>query len=208
MCHYRVNCPECDVDGDLDIDWPDDKCTTCLIDGVFNTVFRIVSLGNGSGDKDSFNANDRPLGYNWNYKFANSGTNYGFVGGKADATLDLIYSLGDGIYGEKPILSITLTPSMASDIRDYNKNKSYANDTLTCYDHEESGYQNIFCYSELLNDWVEIYGDNIEFDGRTGKINKDLVENFNGSYKGNAYWTIYTTNISTGYGIVGGPSWK
>ena len=203
VCNYRINCPECDVDGS--IDWDLEDCVTCLVDGKLNLLFRPFSNNKGDKDNNSFNPNDRPLGYNWNYKYADSNTVYGFIGGKANETLfegdKAIYKIGSEVYKKDPVLTVELTPAVANAIRNYNdKHSNYANDTLTCFDYTEGGktYKNIFCYSDQLTEWKEQYPDNFIFDeARNGKDNSKK------------YWEPYTKNIDeiTEYSI-GGPAWK
>lgn len=221
VCYYAVNlevdddgeCPDCDVDTDLNYDF----CVTCLVDGTFTLYFRTISntnTGSSSSDdvSDSFNSNDRDLGYNWNYTYSDSDTIYSFIGGKAESTLSAIYSIEtNSAYSGEAILTVELTPSVASDIRDYNSVAGdYSDYTLSCYDYETDDYtyENVFCYSDLLTEWEGDYVDNFTFiDSRTGNINKDAVSE---DVTDDAYWKVYTTNISTDYyiGSIGGPSWK
>lgn len=211
VCNYVVNpdedyenpdedCPDCLVDGDFDFDLPFcdpdgsncTPCVTCLVNGSLNLYFRSISTNSTGNLADSFNPNDRDLGYNWNYTYDISDSTYGFISGKAEATVTEIYSLGDAVYDDDPILTVTLTPGIASEIKAYNASvDNYSNDTLTCSDY--GNYENIFCYSDLLTEWETEYPDNFEFYSDRSSVT--------------SYWTTYTVNINTTYSI-GGPSWK
>ncbi|MFI3260895.1 MAG: hypothetical protein R3Y13_04195 [bacterium] len=203
ICYYTPNCPDCEIETDIEVE--ENDCKTCLVDGTFQMYFRTISTNVSSdteystGKYESFNPNDRDLGYNWD-----TDTDYGIVTDKAKATLEEIYSLGNGIYSEDPVLSVTLTPAIAGEIKEDNGNRSsYADDTLTCYDYGDGDnkLENIFCYSDLLDVWSEKYSNNFEFSNRTGNINADV------GTTGNTYWTAFTVSVNTDY-YFGGPAWK
>lgn len=199
VCYYKVNCPYCDVT--TSFNWPDSNCVTCIVNGTFTMYFRTISTSN----KDAL-SNDRELGYNWNYNYT-SDTVYGFISSKANATFNEIYDLMDNVYDGTPILEVSLTPSLAKEIREYNSSSSsYSDDTLTCLDYNE--YANIFCYSELLTEWSEDYSTNFEFSVERDPDSNSDVSVYSNNSTGSSYWTVYTTDLEQTTYFIGGPSWK
>lgn len=198
VCYFKINCPLCDVTTRFEWDPDDEKCVTCIVNNTFTMYFRTISITNSDALE-----NDRELGYNWNYTYATTDTVYGFIGSKAEVTIEEIYELGDGTYSGDPILTVELTSTMANKIQEYNElNSSYSNDTLTCYDYGD--YANVLCYSDLLTDWADDYPDNFEFYlDRTGNTNNDVSV-----YPDEGYWTLYTSGIINTTYSIGGPSWK
>ncbi len=199
VCYYKVNCPECDITTDLELDIPETPCTTCILNGTFQMYFRTISTNtsSSSGLTSTFNPNDRDLGYNWS-----SNTEYSIIAGKAETTLTEIYAVDYDAYSEEPLLSVTLTSSAASYISDkYNSGSSYADDTLTCYDWGD--YENVFCYSDVLSELSSgTYSSNFDFASvRSGNVNNDV------DYTGNNYWTAWKITETTEY-YFGGPAWK
>ncbi len=219
VCHYMVNCPNCEFicttpdGGDCEWDVPPvctDKgcCPECIftIDSL-QFYFRTIS------NKD-INPNNRPLGFNWNYKYNVNDVKYGFVAAKALETVsgkDGIDTIGEEVYAKDPILTVELTPSMANKIRKYNKtNESeggYSNNSITCYDYTLDGktYKNVFCYSDLLDDLQKDYSNNVKFiDSR---LNTESLRKNNNTQNG--YWNVYTKGmpVASEHNI-GGPSWK
>lgn len=207
VCAYAINCPECVPGGN--IEWPDDpkQCDYCLLDNKLNIYFNTIPTSN----RENFNSADREMGYNWNTDKEKNDTVYGGLSTKAEKTVDAIYDGGATIYGESEnaILKVELTPSLAKEIREYNKNvNSYSNATLSCSDREFTDKdgntalaENIFCYSEKLNHWAENFSKNFVFND-----DRDNTE---------SYWKTISTNANdidfdynyTTY-TLGGPSWK
>lgn len=187
FCKYRVSCLDCPLDGDFNIT---DKCPTCLVDGDLNIFARPL----GTGSSNNLNPNDRDLGYNWDIY-----ADLGIVSDKAYDTLFEefvgIYEIGDGIYEGVAILSIELTPSLASQVREYNSAAgTYANNTLSCEDYSEE-HTNIFCYSNFFDEDM-FDNENVLF--------VDSRDDYN------QYWTVFEgfkIEEYTEY-TIGGPSWK
>jgi len=155
---------------------------------------RIVSLNNlfPNGTKS----------YNWN-KNSNS---------KAKLTIEEIEEKGNKVYDEKPILSLTISPSTASSIKEYNReyddSGGYSNNTLKCF--KLGSFNRGACYSSFIDDLLnEQYGKNVVSDKskiadenyRTGT---DVSENHANS--NNSYFRIWTWNLSNKEMI--GPAWK
>ncbi len=194
VCYYKVNCPDCKPGVDITIP---EVCPNCIFQfGIIQLYFRTIST-------DSFNPNDREIGYN----FSVDDIKYGFISAKAEETLGGegssnpeggILGVGDP-YGGEPTLTVNLTPGLANEIRKYNDdNSSYANDTLTCEDYNED-HKNIFCYSNVLGDWADDYPEQFTFIGGSQSIRNDV----------NKYWTVFNEDLPVpGPTSVGGPSWK
>ncbi len=234
-CYYEI-CPDCDFVIDQctddpttpendccedDPNTPEDECAepcpACIfLMGNINVHYRNVST---NGGYDTFNPNDRPLGYNWNYLYDITEVDYekyAYIIGKANLTLndpeDGIFALGDTVYAETPVLSITLTPNLASFIIDYNSseavanNGGYLNDSMTCYDYSNSNgiHENVFCYSDFFDDLLSDgrFNDLIEFDNRPAEGNRNTYTP--------GYWEVYSgfdTYVFTET-TIGGPSWR
>ncbi len=128
--------------------------------------------------------------YNWNEE-KNS---------KADQTIEMIEGKANTIYDEKPILSITITPTTAKAIKKYNKdNKNvYTNDTLTCKDINK--HENIACYSNVLSQLIEGTFNGIDKNAINYVDEARNPENTNSGY--------FTTWSSVSENNMLGPSWK
>ena len=109
---------------------------------------------------------------------------------------------GNKIYDSKPILSLTIDPSTARTIKQYNnsveKIGGYSNDTIYC--KAIGNYQEIACYSSFVDELLSgKYGNTI--------VNNDsLIKD--SSYRDNtsSYFKLWTKGISEEDMI--GPSWK
>ncbi len=206
LCEYEhpyiptEECVDCETGGTLNI------CPNCIVT-IGGLYFRVYSSNN-------FEPNpNRDLGYNWSYNYQTNDI-YGFVANKAAITLgyDHRYEItndfgilieGEEIYAETPVLRVNLTPEVANYVRNYNNSESsYTNNTLECYDYTENGvvYENVFCYSEFLDDLQEDNSTFVEFDSRP-------LDNREKSSSG--YFETFTEGIpAIGPTSVGGPSWK
>jgi len=200
MCYYDVNCPECDFEceGPLcEIEQCDGvDCTpTCLGNGCayseagLSYAYRTVSLS-------SLNPNaslGRKLGYNWNAE--NSV--------KAAETIDEIEANAEAAYENEPEYSFTLTPSLITAIKEYNKqelsNGGYTNETLTCSD-DKYGNKNVNCESDFISKLV-----NGDIGNRNNKVTVPKSEDKFTSWLDSDYCNG-TCTITKGSGI--GPSWK
>lgn len=208
-----VDCPECKI-----------RCSTngCLINfGAVSASTKTISttaLAQQTGctsctsNVDGSESEFRKFGYNWNIN--TSIEKFELVTAKAKATIEAIDEKNTTIYDDSAaesgtassstdlVFRITLTPSMAKDIKQYNndeiENGGYGNDTLKCEDYTSEGitYKNIFCYSVVVDKWVDQYGDKIYAPNRG---NNDLYFTpWAGAYKEDAH------NDAK----LGGPSWK
>ena len=170
----------------------------CIYDSDAGTslIERVVSLSNLFPNGTN--------SYNWNRD----------MNDKAAATIDEIEDAGNAIYNEEPILSVTITPSVARAIKQYNDDAEayggYSNSTLSCYALD--GYEEIACYSSFITGLLEGY---VEYDG-VNYINNIDVINDRSLIMGNNYRTIrdnnteYFTTWSAGISEddMIGPSWK
>lgn len=152
-----------------------------------------------------------------NNLFPNGTNSYNWdrsVNDKADVTVSEIEELGNAVYDEQPILSVTITPSVARAIREYNDNAEgdggYSNSSLSCY--ALNGYEEIACYSNFITDLLNgslSYDDSDLVNGIDVVNDRSLI--INGSYRtvtddNTEYFTPWSGGISEEYMI--GPSWK
>lgn len=170
----------------------------CIYDSDAGTslIERVVSLNNlFPNGTDS---------YNWNRD----------INEKADATISEIQEKGNSVYDEDPVLSVTITPSTARAIKEYNdkaeNDGGYSNSTLACYSLD--GYEEIACYSSFITD---LLNGTITYDRQTLANNLDIVNN-RSLIMGNNYRTVsdnnfeYFTTWDSGISEEDmiGPSWK
>ena len=130
---------------------------------------------------------------------------------------------------------VVMTPDMANYIRQWNANKnpngSYTDDSLKCKDYGVSGYdessceangynwknggcwiENIFCYSEFVDDLIDKYGtDKVRVNNRPNPNNNLLGFTDYSSVPGavtspGGYWTIYPNYVDGS--SAAGPSWR
>ena len=105
--------------------------------------------------------------------------------------------------------SIKMKPEVINTIKEYNKNHTndggYINDSLTCYDATVNGetYKNIYCYSDLIDELVEKYGDAIT---ATNRIENNETKRKNET-DSSGYWTLWSGYVYN-ESVLGGPSWK
>ncbi len=131
--------------------------------------------------------------YNWNRD----------LNEKADVTISEIQEKGNSVYNEDPILSITITPSVAREIKTYNDSQEknnlggYSNSTVYC--EALDGYEEIACYSSFVDDLLSgEYGNNVvNSNSYIYDPNNRTPEN---------YFELWTGGISEENMI--GPSWK
>lgn len=233
VCHFITDCDECTfkcddrnetnceicVDDECEPTCTDCifTCKNCVIDGYNSTYkFRSVSLNNlfpneGNGE----------VGFNWDNSIGSDGKP---VNPKAYATLKEISNNAENAY-EEATLSYTLTPNQIANIKRYNKENSFTNDTisgsndnsLTCKkyfdlrssngDLPSSDYNySVRCESEFL---TMIHNKN----GNYATENIDIQERRSGKGGYNDLFTgyvdqngVYQKITSYTYGI--GPSWK
>lgn len=226
VCYYFVNCPNCKADCSGDkCEW--NNCPTCNSDCV-NCLYdeSKLKLNFRQVSSNDINPNDRELGYNWNIGsptyFVNTEFNYTNL--KAWTTVTEIEKNGEQAE-QTPILTVDMTPELAQELRKYNKNKSYSNDTMECYDIDKDSktYKNLACYSTVLDDLKSKYNNQINFINTrtaTGKRNTQTVSD-------SGYWTLFTSSNQIRVGTndkgkyyttttfnfddpnhIGGPSWK
>lgn len=215
MCAYLVNMGTMDEDFNIVCDWDnceDGDCTSncvgpncetgdeecygedcvskcigagCIYDSYAGSSLleRVISLNNlFPNGTDS---------YNWNRE----------VNEKAAETIDQIEDAGNAIYDEEPILSVTISPSTAREIKAYNDDAEsdggYSNSTLIC--ESVGGYDMIGCYSTFIDDLIDgVYGSDIIND-------RSLI--MGGSYRSNSsnYFKLWDGTIDAESML--GPSW-
>ncbi len=197
ICYYDVPCPDCEfIPGTL----PEPPCPECIAH-VGDLYFRTYSTNN-------FNPNDRDLGYNWSYDYKyDINSKYGFVIEKSKLTIEGdsshegVIGLADEVYAQEALLTVDLTPQLSSEIKAYNNDNNYLDNSLTCYG--EGSYDNIYCYSNFLDEMASDHPNEFNFiDNRPLSVLDR--ENNEGDY-----FITYTLNIPPiGPTSVGGPSWK
>ena len=198
------NCvgPNCDTDEDEKC-YGEDCVSRCIGAGCIydddagsSILERVVSLNNlFPNGTDS---------YNWN-RDENS---------KAEKTIERIEDAGNSIYEEDPILSVTITPTTARAIREYNDEAEekdrggYSNATLSCT--SVGDYDMIGCYSSFIDDLTK---GRLSFGNQTINSNLGDVVNrrsmvMNGNYRSSSskYFELWDGAISE-YDMLG-PSWK
>lgn len=181
------NCDDLDCDGDNCV--PDCVGVGCIYDEDAGTslVEKTVSLNNlFPNGTDS---------YNWN-KSEND---------KAITTISEIEGAGNTVYDGTPILSITIDPSAARTIQQYNdsveNDGGYSNATLDCY--SLNGYEEIACYSRFITDLIDgVYGNTVvNANSLIANSSYRTVTNDN-----TEYFTLWNGRISEDDML--GPSWK
>ena len=224
ICYYESpcrpeECPNCEFVCDEDeCYWTD--CPTCnfeCINCLFNldelqTNFRPISPNN-------VNSANREFGYNWNV--TTTLTELQLLKDKAETTISEIEEDNETIYdktGDDSELdfSIRLTPDIINDLKAYNASVEdeggYANDSLTCYAATINGqsYANIYCYSDVIDDLIEKYDDQITAPNR----NNDAANRNDANANADNYWQLWSnwresaTDANGAYVVIGGPSWK
>ena len=224
VCYYESpcrpeECPNCEFVCDEDeCYWTD--CPTCnfeCINCLFNldelqTNFRPISPNN-------VNSANREFGYNWNV--TTTLTELQLLKDKAETTISEIEEDNETIYdktGDDSELdfSIRLTPDIINDLKAYNASVEdeggYANDSLTCYAATINGqsYANIYCYSDVIDDLIEKYDDQITAPNR----NNDAANRNDANANADNYWQLWSnwresaTDANGAYVVIGGPSWK
>ncbi len=190
--------PNCDKDCDGDDCIADCIGAGCIYDSNAGTSLleKVVSLNNLFPNGTN--------SYNWN-RDANT---------KASTTIEEIEEAGESVFDSEPILSVTITPSVAKAIKEYNDDAEsdggYSNNTLSCY--ALGGYEEIACYSNFISNLI---GGKVTYEG-TNYINNSSIVNNRSLIMGNnyrtvtdentKYFTTWSTDISEDKMI--GPSWK
>lgn len=236
LCYYESDCrspecPNCDFECDEDgCEWVD--CPECVFDCV-NCIFNLDELDINVKPIISTDVNsvDRQPGYNWttaedwtNWNITTSMAPLQLLVDKAEATIDEIETENEMIYdktGDDSSLafSIRLTSDLINELKSINASAEgsggYANDTLTCYDatlEDGTVVPDIYCYSEVIDELIADYGDDITVYNRTpvGSRSDD-----NDAANADGYWTLWSTwemptlqENSGALTVIGGPSWK
>ena len=190
--------PNCDKDCDGNDCIADCIGAGCIYDSDAGTslIEKVVSLSNLFPNGTN--------SYNWNRE----------MNVKAETTIDEIQESGNAIYEEEPILSVTITPSVARAIKQYNDEAEgdggYSNSTLSCY--AIGSYEEIACYSSFITGLIDGY---VEYDGANLINGADIVNDrsliMGNNYRtvtdeNTKYFTTWSTDISEDKMI--GPSWK
>ena len=226
-CHYYSpcrppECPDCIITCEEgECEWSDPNCPECEVSCV-NCIINLdeLQLNFKPISPNNVTSVDREYGYNWDVNTTLSALQ--LLRDKATVTISEIEDENETIFakteGEGAALdfSIRLTSDVINDLKAYNDEVEdlggYANDSLTCYSAEIDGkeYANIFCYSNVIDDLIEDYPDQITVSNRTpagGRTNSNA--------NSNNYWTLWegwsepSRNEANGsYSVIGGPSWK
>ncbi len=215
-CSYLVNMAITDEDTlicDFDETCTDDCISECRgpncdanCDGI-DCVANCVGLG-CIYDKDAGSSLlERTVSLN--NLFPNGTDSYNWTNYKGEVTRDEIQNEdrdnGEAIFDTDPVLSVTITPSVARQIRSYNQSVEdqggYSNSTLDC--RALGGYSEIACYSTFISDLLN------------GKYGSDTVNKVSmiadSSYRtvsdnNDEYFKLWTSGVSEDQMI--GPSWK
>lgn len=241
LCTITPHCPICTVECE-------ECCIGCIYDdGDLQFSFKPITVTppdrtasyDNSGNSDSSEQECNILGcdktsapYNWNVN-----SEYEIIAKKAAATIKEISEYGELIYMEKDdyitteieeigsyqkVLKVVMTPSLASKIRDYNKEQNskggFSDNSLKCYDYkiQDKTFENIFCYSEFIDKFES------DFDyistSRINSSDKDLRESASEQVNNsqNNYWHTFINVTSYEIDVekigsqkeFGGPSWK
>lgn len=195
-------CPDCPVEvGEgFDKKCTDDcpvVCENCIYYNGLNILIHPMSLYD-------INPTNRELGLNWNI---NTNT---AIGLKASAAIAEITNLGEKIYDTNDSdnsytsIKFKLNADNIGFIKKYNKGKigndidNYLSNDLECYDYKvgDITYEDIFCYSKFIDEFIEKYPDDIEIICPDGSKNNncrtskdDRSKPIDDSYP---YWTTWT----------------
>lgn len=220
-CYYEnpcrpKDCPNCEFTCEGDgCSWEycsGDACDVKCVGCIFN--LDELTINHKTISTSNFNAAGRTFGYNW--VTSSSLKALELLTQKANATINEIEEKNETIYdttkdsdSSELAFSIKLTPDVINTIKEYNKahedNGGYINDSLTCYDATINGvtYENIYCYSDLIDDLMEKYDNVIEVNNRLE--NNDTKRKNETDSSG--YWTLWNKYIYN-EDVLGGPSWK
>lgn len=227
-CGYTVNCPDCpavcdpepcEIPGCGENSCPI-TCDNCIYtNGKTNTSYKPISSGN-------INPNNRVMGLNWRADKETSALSL-----KAYVTTYEIQKSGEEIYDinyedknydikdiDRNIgMQVKLDSSTIQFIRKYNSGKTYADNTLTCYDYGKE--KNTFCYSEFIDELIKEKPNNVKITGGE-RLTTDAERKLKSSTSG--YWVTWseamtspktewqvTNQFGLDYKEIGiGPSWK
>lgn len=209
-CSYLVNITK--TDGwicDFDDTCTDDCISNCIgpncdnfCDGV-DCVADCVGLGCIYDEDAGTSLVEKTVSLN--NLFPNGTDSYNWDKSKNDkalTTISEIESSGNSIYDTDPILSITIDPSTARNIKKYNDSVEseggYSNSTISC--EAKGGYEEIVCFSSFVTDLLDgKYGDNV--------INENsLVIDNNYRSSSSDYFKLWNGRVSENDML--GPSWK
>ncbi|MCM1053157.1 MAG: hypothetical protein NC483_04205 [Ruminococcus sp.] len=217
-CAYLVNIPK--TDGwicDFDDTCTDDCISNCIgpncpgyCDGD-DCVSDCIGMGCIYDSGAGTSMVERTVSLN--NLFPNGTTSYNWDAGvnrKANDTVDEIESLGNSVYDSEPILSITIDPSTARDIKIYNDKAEdennnggggYSNSTMSCY--KIGDYEEVACYSSFITELLGgTYGRNVVNDKSLIKQNGYRAVGDNNT----GYFTLWNGQPSEDKML--GPSWK
>ena len=218
-CQYKSpckpkDCPNCTFEciGDS-CEWKqctgdscDVACNGCIINlDELNIIHKTISTTN-------FHAANRTFGYNW--ITTSNLESLKLLNKKAEKTISEIEEVNEMVYDKtgddsELAFSIKMTPDVINTIKEYNKKHTkdggYINDSLTCYDATIDGktYQNIYCYSDLIDELIDKYDDAITANNRL-ENNESKRKSETGS---SGYWTLWSGYVYN-ESVLGGPSWK
>lgn len=197
-CEWR-ECPSCNI-----------SCVNCIFDlGSLNILAKTITT-------TDVNAANRSQGYNW--ITTSSLEALSLLNKKATTTIAEIEEINEMVYDDKTTdgstlgFSIKLTPAIIKTITNYNKENEdkggYINNSLQCYDATIDGevYKNIYCYSELIDELLDEYEDNITV--LPDRINDEGRRE--SETQGSGYWQLWSSFSvdKTSESVIGGPAWK
>ncbi len=209
-----------------------EPCPSCPPTGKGSITKRIKYR---SITTSNVNPNERQLGANWSYDETEVSTALEL---KAYATTKEIEENSEEVYdvdfdnktnNTTVAVKVKLDSKMINYLKKYNKDHKkdgYLNNTLSCYDMENNNnggdkktYENIYCYSEVIDNLIDKYPNNIDFSVNRPRSESERKNTQNSNYftswskADSSNWTIvterglaYYKNNYTKIGI--GPSWK
>ena len=197
-----IECPNCDF-----------ECINCIFNfDELQIIFKPISPSNVTSA-------DREYGYNWDVNTTLAALQ--LLRDKATVTISEIEEENETIFdkteGEDAALdfSIRMTADVINSLKAYNDEVEdiggYANDSLTCYSAEIDGkeYANIFCYSDVIDELIDEYPNQITVSNRTPATGRtDSNANSNNYWELWSDWTEPARDINGQYSVIGGPSWK
>lgn len=181
-------------------------CNGCIINlDELNIIHKTISTTN-------FHAANRTFGYNW--ITTSNLESLKLLNKKAEKTISEIEDVNEMVYDKtgddsELAFSIKMTPDVINTIKEYNKKHTkdggYINDSLTCYDATIDGktYQNIYCYSDLIDELIDKYDDAITANNRLENNESKRKSETESS----GYWTLWSGYVYN-ESVLGGPSWK
>jgi len=210
VCAYLENIPEqefyCDAIGcegpDCTVDCIGPNCEDLDCDGT-DCIADCIGVGCVYDDDAGSSIIEKTVSLNNLFPYGTNSYNWDIShNSKAAETVLNIEEKGNSVYDEVPILSITLTPSSAREIKKYNNDVlddgGYSNKTVAC--QNRNGFEQVVCYSSFIDDLLSgAFGDVVN-------ENSLIIEEGYRHGDNSEYFTLWPNGTSENDMI--GPSWK